>query len=566
MRKLSWLSRAFLPRDESVHPLILFFGFSSQHYRLESTASKPKPAVKATPANAWNRPLKAKTTGPPPGMGPADKAKAAPKAKTNGSEIKIVLRERLLHLSLTLVGHKVVLYQTNGAVLEGVFHTFTPFPNLSAEMKNKYVLNAVKTVKQPTSGQHTIKDGSTLIIAVDKVAYIQAKNVNLDRTAANGGPGFGGANNISDVMTDTQISGTRGDKDQELVSAGSAWTEGAGKGRGGALAGGLDDKGGMSRKAFGTARPAGLKGSIGEWDQFKANEELFNVQATYDENLYTTELDKSQIDSRKLAEAERIAKEIENTTSTNLHIAEERGHIVETDFDEEDRYSGVLTKDGKQRHQSSVPSKDGKAAPKKMNYAAAAAKADAGKKVAPSGFVKSGKPVAAPAEEKKDKPKRDVTKKQGETASKKEADSEKKDKAKEAEKPPEKQAKKEEAKEGVGKVKEEKKEEAKEEEKTETKDKPKSKLNAKAKEFTFNPSAKSFTPSFGGGTNFSTPAPQPQHADPNAHMHGAAHPGMQAPHYMHGGPMGQPGESVSTPWQFPSVKLFFSHYFQLPQE
>jgi PAB1-binding protein PBP1 len=32
-----------------------------------------------------------------------------------------------------------------------------------------------------------------------------------------------------------------------------------------------------------------------EWDQFKANEDMFGVQTTYDENLYTTRLDKGTI-------------------------------------------------------------------------------------------------------------------------------------------------------------------------------------------------------------------------------------------------------------------------------
>ena len=72
------------------------------------------------------------------------------------------------------------------------------------------------------------------------------------------------------------------------------------------------------------------------------------------------------------------------------------------------------------------------------------------------------------------------------------------------------------------------------------KEKPKSKLNANAKTFTFNPSAKSFTP--GGGSNFAPPAAQPQHVDPNAQMHA---PPMQPPHYMHPGPMGQPGKPLT---------------------
>ena len=71
------------------------------------------------------------------------------------------------------------------------------------------------------------------------------------------------------------------------------------------------------------------------------------------------------------------------------------------------------------------------------------------------------------------------------------------------------------------------------------KEKPKSKLNANAKAFTFNPSAKSFTP--GGGSGFAPQAAQPQHMDPNAQMHAPHMP----PHYMHPGPMGQPGKPSS---------------------
>ncbi|CAJ1930519.1 unnamed protein product [Cylindrotheca closterium] len=470
-----------------------------------------KPAAKASPANAWNRPLKARAPGPPPGMGPPSKP------NTQGSkdiEVSGVLRDRLLHLALSMVGQKVVLALTNGSVMEGVFHTFTPYPNLKPELKNKYALKSIRVTKPPTNGEKPIEDGSTVVIPVERVVYLHAKNVSLDRPAANGGPGGPNANN--GVMTDTQISGSNSDKNRELVSAGSAWTTG-GKG-GGDLGSSLDDnKGGMTRAAFGSARPAategGLKGAIGQWDQFKANEELFNVQATYDENLYTTQLDKSQIDKKKLAEAERIAKEIEGSTSTNIHIAEERGHAVETDFDEEDRYSGVLTKDGKQRHDAT------KAAAPKMNYAAAAAKAEPAKKALPPGLAKAEKPSD-------EKAKAESTSADAPAA----ADKKKVAPAKE------KGAKVEEGKpvkteEEIGKTEAAKKEESKDAEAG--KDKPKSKLNANAKSFTFNPSAKSFTPTF------TAPAAQPQPAaDPNAQMHA---PPMQPPHYMHPGPMGQPG-------------------------
>ena len=75
-------------------------------------------------------------------------------------------------------------------------------------------------------------------------------------------------------------------------------------------------------------------------------------------------------------------------------------------------------------------------------------------------------------------------------------------------------------------------------------EKPKSsKLNANAKSFTFNPSAKTFTPTFGmgGGASFAAPQQQPQHMpDPNMQVHAGGHP-MQPPHYMHA-QMGQPGK------------------------
>lgn len=45
----------------------------------------------------------------------------------------------------------------------------------------------------------------------------------------------------------------------------------------------------------------------------------------YDENIYTTAIDKSHPDYQKrYAEADRKAREIENSVATNSHIAEER--------------------------------------------------------------------------------------------------------------------------------------------------------------------------------------------------------------------------------------------------
>lgn len=466
-----------------------------------------RPAVPVSngkaPTNAWARPLK--TTGPPPGLVAADPSRAAAttgnKATTvykkggNGSSSSItsyIHRERLLHLSLTLIGQKVVVTLTDDTVLEGIFHTFTPLDGVEPSMKNKYVLTAVLVVK--AGKDNKIENGSTAILAVEKVSSLYAKNINLDRPNQNGAAK--GAK--GEFVTDTQISASKTAGGKDLVAAGSAWTTGGKQTRAEALAGALGSTGTRETSS-------GLKGSIGKWDQFEANKELFNVNASFDENLYTTKLDKSQIDAGKIAEAERLAREIENTPSSNIHIREERGHADETDYDEEDRYSGVLTKDGKQRHEATEKA----IASPKMNYAAAAAKADAASKK-PAPVPVETKPIKAVEEEveKKEEPKPEVVE------------------VKKEEKPVE-------TPEEVAPVPDTKEEEIKEseenkEEKVEVK-KP-SKLNANAKEFTFNPSAKSFTPSF------VATMPMP-HMDP-FHMPGS-HP-MQ-PHFIP--QMGQPGTS-----------------------
>lgn len=89
----------------------------------------------------------------------------------------------------------------------------------------------------------------------------------------------------------------------------------------------------------------------GGWDQFEANARLFGATTSYDENLYTTRINRNDPSYKKReAEAARIAREIEGTQSENPHLREERGQAFEGDgHDEEERYSGV------RREQASFP-------------------------------------------------------------------------------------------------------------------------------------------------------------------------------------------------------------------
>ena len=85
------------------------------------------------------------------------------------------------------------------------------------------------------------------------------------------------------------------------------------------------------------------------WDQFELNKKMYNVVSTYDENLYTTKLDKNKISQEDKIFADKIYNEImgSDIKEKNLHVLEERGIIKpnEDEFDEEDKYSSVIKKD-----------------------------------------------------------------------------------------------------------------------------------------------------------------------------------------------------------------------------
>ncbi|OQR95511.1 hypothetical protein THRCLA_07801 [Thraustotheca clavata] len=89
-----------------------------------------------------------------------------------------------------------------------------------------------------------------------------------------------------------------------------------------------------------TITTEGLEGdNCSEWDQFETNKRLFGVQSGFDENIYTTPLNKGTEEQNQ--QAERLANEILSQRSSNKHVMEERG-IDEANYDPEARYSAVL--------------------------------------------------------------------------------------------------------------------------------------------------------------------------------------------------------------------------------
>jgi PAB1-binding protein PBP1 len=82
--------------------------------------------------------------------------------------------------------------------------------------------------------------------------------------------------------------------------------------------------------------------AIGDWDQFAAHERLTGQRSDFDENLYTTTIDRSHPQyAERAALAEKKAREIEGSSAMNRHVREERTQNTGSDgkdVDEEDLY------------------------------------------------------------------------------------------------------------------------------------------------------------------------------------------------------------------------------------
>lgn len=80
----------------------------------------------------------------------------------------------------------------------------------------------------------------------------------------------------------------------------------------------------------------------GHWDQFNANKVKFGIEMTYDEELYTTRLDKNAFTEEQMREAERLERSILEQKSKSIHEAEERNQQLPVDYDEESRFGAVV--------------------------------------------------------------------------------------------------------------------------------------------------------------------------------------------------------------------------------
>lgn len=239
-----------------------------------------------------------------------------------------------------LQGQDVTLTLKTGEQFTGIFSG----ASLENASKQQYSLKMAKKTRPPSSQQvnghaelasEYVGEGEDYGMSFD-IQDTTALEVK-DATMAASQPATNGAyisglctDNPTDSMlagsisssfrTDTEISGRgAGVREREL----QRWSGGDGDS--------LED---MALESGGTSG----------WDQFAANEQMYGVQSTYNEDYYTTSIDRSNPNfAQREARARKIASEIEGSSAADAHIAEERRRDADRDDgrDEEERYSGV---------------------------------------------------------------------------------------------------------------------------------------------------------------------------------------------------------------------------------
>ncbi|KAJ6394478.1 hypothetical protein OIU77_023645 [Salix suchowensis] len=229
------------------------------------------------------------------------------------------LRDRLVYLTTCLIGHPVEVQLKNGSVYSGTCYT------TNAEKEFAIVLKMARLVKDDSlRGQKaecvSKAPSKTLILPGKEVVQVVAKDVSVTID--------GMSNELQhakqqEIMIDSFISRSQlVETEREL----EPW---------------VPDKDEPQCPELDNI----FEGHWNRgWDQFETNEMLFGVKSTFDEELYTTKLERGPQMKDLEREAVRIAREIEGEETRDLHLAEERGiHLDESfDVDEETRFSSVF--------------------------------------------------------------------------------------------------------------------------------------------------------------------------------------------------------------------------------
>nr|CAG8437936.1 12137_t:CDS:10 [Entrophospora candida] len=216
------------------------------------------------------------------------------------------MHDRMLFLFSNLVGMNVVVTLKSGVKYQGFFRTACTDGEMGVVLRlARRILskNEEKTTPNPAK--------ESFIILAKDLMDIHATNVDF---SASERPSF----ERDTFRTDSDITDRTEIRERELHK----WTP---------------DESGENI----------LENGDNSWDQFEVNRQLFGITTDFNEEIYTTKLDRSKPDFKEREKAAiALANEINRTTTTNVHMLEERGHIIdESQIDEEQLYGAVARRD-----------------------------------------------------------------------------------------------------------------------------------------------------------------------------------------------------------------------------
>ncbi|KAI9849347.1 MAG: hypothetical protein M1837_004807 [Sclerophora amabilis] len=234
--------------------------------------------------------------------------------------------DRMLFLLANMIGLSMAVTTKTGDCFEGIFSGSSFEPNEFA-----FVLKMVKQTKN-RQAKHVngVSDATVEYIGTGHEHVMTFELKDIVHLVANGislseSPTKSSNGSSSGFRTDADISGNLALRERTL----QRWEPSTGP------------SADLSLEAPSSGRAQAPNAS---WDQFEENERKFGLKSDYDENLYTTTIDRSNpLYKQRAAAAEKIAREIESGGAMNAHMAEERGHSFGDDsgLDEEEKYSGV---------------------------------------------------------------------------------------------------------------------------------------------------------------------------------------------------------------------------------
>ncbi|KAF7087751.1 hypothetical protein CFC21_090915 [Triticum aestivum] len=225
-------------------------------------------------------------------------------------------RDRLVYVMTQIIGHHVDVHVKNGSVISGIFHA------TNTDKDFGIILKMAQPIKDTSVGgqintSDVVRKPETMIIPARELVQVFAKDVTLGGDELPKGPVH---DKRKDLMIDSAISRSHFPEEREL----ERWAPDEG------------DSDCIELEKF------DRKGHR-SWDQFETNAALFGVKSTFNEDLYTTKLERGPHMRELEKHASRIAREIEGEDTEDLHLAEERGLYLDEDLehDEEIKYSAV---------------------------------------------------------------------------------------------------------------------------------------------------------------------------------------------------------------------------------